>query len=157
MPGSLARFAGRTAKILVAILGAAALATATVATPAQADTLVYQYGNWQTGLCLDSNYNGQVYALGCNGGNYQQWRGKGVYAVYDVQTGLCLDSNYDGQVYTMGCNGGNYQNWGFYTDIHGRGFSIKNLQTGLCLDSNYAGQVYTLGCNDGNYQQWYLR
>jgi Ricin-type beta-trefoil lectin domain len=72
--------------------------------------------------CLDSNYSGSVYVLGCNGGNYQKWHfyavGNGRYNVVDQQTGLCLDSNNSGSIYTLSCNGGNYQNWWLTTSIN---------------------------------------
>jgi Ricin-type beta-trefoil lectin domain len=113
--------------------------------PAAAGTKTYV--NVSTGFCLDSNAENKVYAIGCNGGNYQNWTRVGRRLV-NVSTGFCLDSNAGGKVYAIGCNGGNYQNW------MKQGNRLVNVSTGFCLDGNASNEVYTLGCNGGNYQNW---
>jgi len=106
--------------------------------------------------CLDSNFSGNVYTLGCNGGDYQLWTNSPLNfgdQIRDKATGRCLDSNTSGSVYTLPCNGGAFQQW--TVSNTGRfGFEIRNVATGLCLDSNTSGNVYTLGCNNGNFQRW---
>ncbi|GAA3136272.1 RICIN domain-containing protein [Streptosporangium carneum] len=140
-------------------LFASVLVTSAVlaAAPAHADDTVI-LRNWETGLCLDSNHAGDVYAIGCNGGQYQVWNFKfypGPWAdtIRDAATGRCLDSNGAGKVYTLPCNGGENQLW--YTRQNpGHRWTLQNEATGMMLDSNRAGKVYTLSANGGNNQNW---
>src|SRR4029453_15298975 len=52
----------------------------------------------------------EVYALNCNGGQYQNWVRNGKRLINEA-TGKCLDSNANRSVYAIGCNGGKHQNW----------------------------------------------
>jgi serine/threonine-protein kinase len=115
---------------------------------ARTDAII-RFRDQATHRCLDANQR-DLYTLGCNGGNWQNWNVPFNGQIKNNQTGLCLDSNYAGAAYVLSCNGGNYQKW-----LLQKGGLIQNWQTGLCLDSNADGQVYTRGCNDGNnYQIW---
>jgi Ricin-type beta-trefoil lectin domain len=144
-----------------AALGTTALSLALTATPASAsqyvDTIRWQ--DYQTSLCLDSNYAGSVYTNPCyaGGDTYQNWEFYiGTYSAnfQDQQTGLCLDSNYAAAVYTDACDSNDtYQNW--TGGGEGPGVTIQDYQTGLCLDSNDAEAVYTYACNwNDTYQNW---
>ena len=104
-----------------AAAGAAALVFGAAGVPAKAASSLsapINLCNYQTGLCVDSNYAGNAYTLSWNGGNYQYWwptytgLATGAITWQDAQTGRCLDSNYNGNLYTSPCNYNNtYQNW----------------------------------------------
>ncbi len=134
--------------LFATLLAVAALAGVAPAT-ALGDGPTGQIIDVQTGRCLDSNVHGDVYALSCNGGNYQNWREASDGEFVDGQTGRCLDSNGNGDVYTLPCNGGLYQKW-----WGTRSGALTDAATGRALDSNYAGRVYALDPNGGSYQNW---
>ena len=59
--------------------------------------------------CLDSDWNGSVYPLSCNQGDFQRWYRTNKQWI-NKATNKCLDSNSDGRVYTLACNGGQNRN-----------------------------------------------
>jgi serine/threonine-protein kinase len=61
----------RTLLSTLGTVGAAGALALSMSVPAQAATS--RFVNVATGFCLDSNGSGDVYTLGCNGGNYQHW------------------------------------------------------------------------------------
>jgi hypothetical protein len=132
----------------------------------------YRIINYATGRCLDSDGQGDVYTLPCNGGNYQNWDGLwnsqwahgGGYALEDDQTTLCtyIDTRLP---YTEPCaeifNPIFHITWDANTPaMQIRPDSLVGAAPGggdYCLDSNDAGQVYTNPCQDGNgYQNWWV-
>jgi len=111
--------------------------------------------NSQTGLVLDSNYDGNVYTHKPNGGAYQQWQWEfkenGWNYVRNKETGRYLTGDGTGRVYTTSFIGTNEQLWMVWNN------RLLNNVNNFPLDSNYQGDVYLLADNGGTYQAWYLR
>jgi Ricin-type beta-trefoil lectin domain-like/Ricin-type beta-trefoil lectin domain len=141
--------------------------------PAQDGHLVFM--NVRTGMVLDSNSGGGVYANTANGGTYQNWAvgefpglppftGGGSPATTtlgDAQTGLCLDLA-GGTVGTGQCAGLASQQWTVSASGNPN-VVIANKQTGQCLQSGYTDPAYpSLGslsassCDASLSQQWFL-
>lgn len=153
---------------LLALAGAVGLFTALTGIPANAwvnaDTI---FRSWATGVCIDSNWAGQAYTLGCNGGNFQNWwpagdgwTGCGYYGCGPVvvlkndETDLALDSNAGGSVYTnpyLNWDNNMYQRW--LMTGNDTVTQLENVQTGLCLQTNGQGDLFTTDCGS-NFQDW---
>jgi hypothetical protein len=148
-----------------------AVTKALTAAPALADgTTILR--NWQTGVCLDSDYGGDTFVSlnNCNFGTSQQWNittvssylGLPVVAIQDTQTGLCLTSSYSWPgssqaipLFTSQCSAGSgYLPTQLWIES-GNSYmgQYMNDATAQCLD-NSGTALYTLTCNGGGYQNW---
>lgn len=148
-------------------LAATAIATLLVAgTPAHAGDEVLNFRNRATGRCLDSNSDGKVYTLPCNGGSFQKWRlvqqnGPRSYWLANVATGKCLAAQ-EGHmlVYATGCSGGGMENYWAPTSGYARWATQNAIPVAdiiidrTTLDSNAAGDVYLEAENGGAFQFW---
>jgi serine/threonine-protein kinase len=162
----------------VVALMVGAFSAITAASPAQADWVGENViRNWETGLCLDSNWAGDVYTLPCELGTnpHQVWeiwqQGTSsmgpIVQLRNKATGRCLDtadgsnpvtiSSYDCPAHPAGWLPPAYV---YRTFFHATGSPWYKMQfrswysSGYCLDSNRGGDVYSIPCNGGNYQNW---
>jgi hypothetical protein len=176
MPGWRRRMYWR---LVAAVVGLAAVVAAVgvVASPARADvappgTIWYQgiIRSWAQGRCLDSNEAGEVYSIGCNFGQYQQWQviiadwpdnQWPMVVIKNVKTGLfltgitssCCDvSVYADEWYSL------WRLYPAYPNNWGAWRFDKNA-SGNCLDANQptdtTGQRPYIRYQCGsNYQDW---
>ncbi|CAL9329766.1 RICIN domain-containing protein [Streptomyces sp. enrichment culture] len=151
---------------IIGLLAAACVGTAAVPPTYAADPVggISIMRNEQTGLCLDSDMNGNVYTKTCTSNNpYQQWSPISQkiddypgYMIKNNRTGLCLTAVDPGNVRTLPCGTGYMpQNWrrGWFLNSNALATSAWNTYT--VLDSNSKGNVYLKEEINGNrYQSW---
>ncbi|EDY47217.1 actinohivin [Streptomyces clavuligerus] len=126
--------------------------------------------NWETGRCLDSNAQGDVYTLPCSlpvGSNaHQVWepllRGKDpsadIVGLRNVATNRCAAFRYPANITTVPCSATvTAQQWFAYgagwdnVTFVSRGGPIGGPDT---IDSDRNGNVYAYTRNGGGFQRW---
>lgn len=144
------------------VVAATAVATAGLAVPAQAATVV-----WQGQLvnfdyedkCLSANFNNDVYTTLCSGVIYHQWKLMSDGQLINAGTGNCLSSNPNGTIYTVAAStcatNTEWHTWAkaYYT---GNLTLLKNNDSRLCLSTNDA-DVYGTSCDtfhDSQFWWW---
>jgi len=150
----------------IGVAAVTATITLTSAPPAHAGGL-YTLTDAATGRCLDSNDQGSVYTLPCNGGNYQNWNvtysdASGYWTIQDRQTSMCLtavtgDPSRHWPVFTQTCDTSLYdEHWDNYGGADGSTF-VEGFGNAAALDSNSAGQVYAnfAWSTENLYQNWW--
>jgi hypothetical protein len=138
-----------------------------ISSPAYAVNGIFTIYNSQTNTCLDSNYQGSVYHIGCNGGTYQRWlmattTGNTVQ-LEDTQTGYCLYAGYTsiGGVdqlvsYTATCDVNSQYDLWYRSTANGYNF-FYNFAKDACLDAGQGNLLYhgAGGCwATDPWQQW---
>lgn len=123
--------------------------------------------NWETGRCLDSDAEGNVYTNPCQSGNpYQTWNisflkheAYDIVEIENLGTYRCLIVEVGNtpipKLKTKYCKQYPFTGW------EARGSSwdqvqLANKGVNGCVDSDYAGSAYLLECNGGGYQKWKL-
>ncbi|MEU8763910.1 hypothetical protein [Streptomyces sp. NPDC048659] len=156
------RTRAKVTSVLTAAGTALLLGIGTAPAAHAAGITVVQYQNSKTGLCLDSNAKGQVYAKVFGADNpYQQWERaeqSGKVVLRNVQTRRCLDLTAlpaDNSLETnLGCgmlwkeinSGGTFR---LTFDYFG--------EASEAVDSDTKGSVYTNPYGPDNpYQQWHM-
>ncbi len=118
--------------------------------------------NQQTGRCLDSDLQGNVYTKSCTADNpYQQWVPRGTgneFRLENVRTGLCLTVISDTEVRALRCAANYYPQQWYFTNYGGSN-ALMNQKvseaTSVALDSDDKGNVYLkLRTLNNRYQSW---
>ncbi|GII85614.1 hypothetical protein Ssi03_36040 [Sphaerisporangium siamense] len=144
-------------------MGAILASTAIIATPAHAET-VSILRSWETGLCLDSNFAGEVYTLACSvpqNNNHQKWRTNypfgGPTRFQNVATGRCLAGTTDdlgfGYAYTTPCGQG-FLGWNI-NGSQSNVWTVGHSGSGSVLESDRSGHVSIAPIGSGGvYHNW---
>ncbi|WP_206506629.1 RICIN domain-containing protein [Streptomyces chrestomyceticus] len=118
--------------------------------------------NQQTGRCLDSDLQGNVYTKSCTVNNpYQQWVPRGAateFRLENVRTGLCLAAISDTEVRALRCAPNYYpQTWSFISDGGSNALMNQKISeaVSVALDSDDKGNAYLkLRTLHNRYQSW---